>query len=517
MPDAPIRILLVEDDEDDYVVTRDLLREIGSARFQLDWAADYDAGLTALCERRHDVGLVDYRLGAHDGIEFLTAAHAQGCTLPLILLTGQGDHAVDLAAMQAGAADFLTKSQLTPQLLERAIRYSIQQRRAELQRIELSKEHARRQQAETANRAKDEFLAMLAHELRNPLAAIDGAIQLLRHPASGADRETALGVADRQVRHLVRLIDDLLDVSRITQGKIQLSREPLRVADVLRRAAQATRPQIERGRHEFQLDAGPDDLWVHADPTRLEQIVVNLLTNAAKYTDPGGRITLSAAREQDQAVLRCRDTGAGLTPEMLARVFELFAQNRETLDRSQGGLGIGLTLVRMLARLHGGDVTAQSDGPGRGSEFVVRLPAVAPAATAPKGTAPAATAAAAVDRRILVVDDNADAARMLAALLRARGHHVETAGSGAAALETASVFRPDVVLLDIGLPGMDGYEVARRLREQPEARTAFLVALTGYGRPEDRRRSTEAGFDAHLVKPVDLASLQRLLAERPAR
>lgn len=522
LPEVPVhyeesvRVLLIEDDEDDVVMTRALLREIEGIRYELEWISEVEAGLNALEAARHDVCLVDYRLGTHDGIAFLTEAIERGCRIPIILLTGQADHAVDLAAMRAGAADFLSKAQISAQLLERSIRYSIQQKRSEAQRIQLSAEQAARREAEAASRAKDQFLAMLAHELRNPLAAIASALQLLRSPAEAEQAQWALEVGERQVGHLVRLIDDLLDVSRITQGKIQLEKRPLAVSEIVQRAVESVRPQVERRRHNLLVSITSEPLWVEADPTRLEQVAVNLLTNASKYTDEGGRIEIAVRREGEEAVIRVRDNGIGMSPEMVSHVFELFTQIDHSLDRSQGGLGIGLTLVRSLVRMHGGDVTAHSEGPGRGSEFVVRLPT----RPAPVKNRPAPAAAPCINgskRRILVVDDNRDAAKMLGTLLTIQGHDVEIVHDGPKAVSAVRQSPPDVVLLDIGLPEMDGYEVARRMRELPGFNGTLLVALTGYGRAEDRQRSEEAGFDAHLVKPVSQSALQDVLSRAAAR
>jgi PAS domain S-box-containing protein len=366
-----------------------------------------------------------------------------------------------------------------------------------------------------ADRLKDEFLAMLAHELRNPLAPIRNALHIMKQPAAnGAVLGQSRDMAERQVQHMARLLDDLLDVSRISRGKIELRKDLLDLASVLNRTAEAVRPLIEERGHEFSiaLPAGP--LRVEGDATRLEQVMTNLLNNAAKYTDPGGRIALSASREGSEIVLRVKDTGIGIAPDMLPRVFDLFVQAERRLDRSQGGVGIGLTLVRKLVELHGGSVEARSEGHGRGSEFVVRLPA--PAADARGGQTGAEDggrpAPALARHRVLVVDDNVDAADSLAMILRLSGQEVRLAYDGPTALLTAQAFRPQVILLDIGMPGMDGYEVARRLREDPRLKPVLLVAMTGWGQEEDRRRSFLAGFDHHLVKPAEPDVLQRLLA-----
>jgi len=371
-----------------------------------------------------------------------------------------------------------------------------------------------------ADHRKDEFLAMLGHELRNPLSALHNAARLARQPGTTPERLAWTGevIAD-QVRHLTRLVDDLLDVSRITQGKIRLRAEPLDLADVLARAVEAARPSIEEKGHALALAVGPGPLPAEADPTRLEQVFVNLLANAAKYTDPGGKITLAAAREGDDLVVRVGDDGVGIGPEMLPRVFDLFAQVERSLDRSQGGLGIGLTIARRLVELHGGSIEAASDGPGRGSEFAVRLPALAdrpaPRADAPAQAQPPSAPAGA---SVLVVDDNLPSADALAGLLRLSGYRAQAVHDGREAIAEAQRLRPDVVLLDIGLPGLDGYQVAEQLRRVPGMESATIIAITGYGEDHARRRSREVGFDHHLVKPVDYDNLLALLArERSAR
>jgi PAS domain S-box-containing protein len=366
-----------------------------------------------------------------------------------------------------------------------------------------------------ADRRKDEFLAMLAHELRNPLAPIRNALQILREPgADSAAAEQAGAMIERQVQTMVRLVDDLLDVSRITRGKVRLRKEPVALAAVVSRAVESARPLIDANRHELSVRLPDEPAILEADPTRLEQVFANLLNNAAKYTERGGALQLHARVEGGEAEVRVRDSGFGIPPEVLPHVFDLFAQAERTLDRSQGGLGIGLTLVRSLVELHGGRVSAQSEGPGKGSEFVVRLPLlagpVAPPEAADRPEAPAAQAGRPL--RVLVVDDNKDIADSLAFLVRLWGHDVRTSHDGQSALKAARTYRPRVVLLDIGLPGLTGYEVARELRADSGSDEVMLVAITGYGQEEDRRRSRQAGFDLHWVKPVDPAALQRLLA-----
>ena len=366
-----------------------------------------------------------------------------------------------------------------------------------------------------ADRRKNEFLAMLGHELRNPLAPLRNALALLG--PEDPDLETVRWARDlmgRQVRQMVRLVDDLFDLSRIMQGKLDLRKERIELATVVADAVETARPGVEAKGHELivSLPAGPMPL--DADPVRLSQALTNLLNNAAKYSEPGGRIVLSARREGAEVVIGVRDDGVGIAPEMLPRIFDLFVQEGRSADRSQGGLGVGLALVKSLVEMHGGSVQARSEGLGLGSEFLVRLPAPATVAAPGANGDRKPTEARWPCRRILVVDDNKDSANALARLLkRLYGQEVEVAHDGPSALARAATFRPEVILLDIGLPGMDGYEVARRLRGMPGFEAVTLLALTGWGQEEDRRRSLEAGFDHHLVKPVDPEAILDLLTK----
>ncbi len=363
-----------------------------------------------------------------------------------------------------------------------------------------------------ADRQKNDYLAMLAHELRNPLAPVLNALQILRLADDPAMTRRAQDMIERQVRHMARLVDDLLDVSRITRGKIRLRREPLDLCQAIERALESVRPLAESKRIALGFERPSCPLRVEADPTRIEQVMTNLFNNAVKYTEPEGHVRVVAGHEGSDAVVRVLDDGIGIASEMLPRVFDLFTQVDRSLDRSEGGLGIGLTLVRSLVELHNGRVEARSEGLGRGSEFVVRLPAL----TEPEqihnqhDTELRLTSNL---RRVLVVDDNRHAAESLAVLLRLWGHEATLAHDGPATLEAVETSRPQVVLLDIGLPYMNGYEVARRLRRRRDLPDLVLVAMTGYGQDEDRQRSIEAGFDHHLVKPIDLEALRSLLGE----
>ncbi len=377
-----------------------------------------------------------------------------------------------------------------------------------------------RRQAEEAlkhvNRRKDEFLAMLAHELRNPLAPIRNAAQLLNVHSSGKPEiEWARAVIERQTKHLVRLVDDLLDVSRMVSGQITLQKTPVELADVVQNAVEASRPLIRLRKHHLSVELPEKPVTLSADLTRLAQVITNLLNNAAKYTDEGGQIRLDASVDNEVVTIRVRDTGLGVDPDLLPHVFDLFTQADRTPDRSEGGLGIGLTLVKRLVELHGGSVEAHSEGLGSGAEFIVRLPVLAAVngreATRVPARVPVAAAADARSLRILVVDDNVDAADSIAMLLNMEGHQTRSVNTARAALLAVPDFQPEVVLLDIGLPEMDGYEVARRLRSQNALRPIRLVAVTGYGQPADRKRAEAAGFDEHMVKPVEPTALQDFL------
>jgi two-component system, sensor histidine kinase len=376
-----------------------------------------------------------------------------------------------------------------------------------------------RERAEAALRAadarKDEFLATLAHELRNPLAPIRNAAQLLRMKApSLPEIQWARDVIDRQVRLLGRLVDDLLDVSRITSDKIELRKERIDLSSVIRIAVETSRPAIDAAEQQLAIELPPDPVVLDADPVRLAQALSNLLNNASKFTPARGSIHLSVELGADHVAILIRDNGIGIAPEMLLRIFDMFTQADRSLGRHHGGLGIGLTLVKWFVEMHGGTVEARSAGLGKGSEFVVRLPVRADGAEIETSVTAADVDARpmAARQRILIVDDNEDGAETLSRLLRTMGNDVRTAADGLAAVAVAAEFRPHAALLDIGLPRLNGYDAARRIREQSWGRNMLLIAMTGWGQEADRQRSREAGFDHHLVKPVDLDALERLLA-----
>ena len=387
----------------------------------------------------------------------------------------------------------------------------------------LQREIARSRQAEEelqdANRRKDEFLAMLSHELRNPLAPIRNAVELMRRVGSSEQRVImARDVIDRQVTHLACLVDELLDVSRISQGKIVLKKEPVELSKIIAHSVETVRPMIDTREQRLAVEVSARPVWLLGDFARLSQVVANLLNNASKYTGEGGRIRLAAMAGEGVATITVEDNGSGIEPELLPRVFELFVQGERGLDRSQGGLGIGLTLVKRLVELHQGRFEAHSEGPGRGARFKVMLPSISAVRHAESAPAAAASTAQEVyGRRVLVVDDNVDAAESTAAYLRLEGHEVKTVSDGNEALASVRVFAPHVIVLDIGLPGLDGYAVARQLRERGDTSHALLIAMTGYGQKDDRQRAVDAGFDYHFVKPTDPRQIHAAIEQgRPA-
>jgi signal transduction histidine kinase len=389
--DDPIRVLLVDDDRDDFILTRDILQDIPGRHYTLDWTSGYAESLEAICRGDHDVYLIDYRLGERDGLSLWREALDRNCTGPMILLTGVGEMELDLAAMQAGAAGYLEKAHLEPVRLERSIRYACQKKRdeAELEQKvaertrELEQEIAVRRRAEEAlrlaDRRKDEFLATLAHELRNPLVPIRNALGILQLPGGTTKtQQSALEVLNRQIAVMVRLINDLLEMARIARGKLQLDCEPLSLSDVLQAALEVSQPLLDRANVTLTTRIPNDLPALVGDRIRLAQVFANLLNNAAKYTERGGKAELTVTREGKQIVVRVRDTGVGIPADLLPHIFEMFSQVDRSLDRSQGGLGIGLALVRNLIELHGGTVSAHSDGPGTGTEITVYLPIPVP-------------------------------------------------------------------------------------------------------------------------------------------
>ncbi|MBA3589709.1 ATP-binding protein [Methylibium sp.] len=427
---------------------------------------------------------------------------------------GQREEAVRLREQaEQGQAAALAASQVQQQELREANAHLV------LAKLEAD---ALKEAAVTAGRRQDEFLAMLAHELRTPLAPISSAAALLAQADGNPEMLRRIhDIVARQVHHLVRLVDQLLDVSRVTQGRIELHKRPVAVAGIVEQAVQMHQALIDAQRQQLRVHVPVQPLVVDGDPVRLVQVVGNLLHNAAKYTPQGGAIAVTARQEGDAVLIDVQDSGMGIAAEALPHIFELFTQGDHSLARSQGGLGIGLTLVRRLAELHGGSVDAASEGPGRGSAFTLRLPATAPPSAARTLQQDGAAASGRPARRILIVEDNDDAREMLRALLEEAGHRLSTRPDGPSGLAAALAERPEVALVDLGLPGLSGHALAEQLRAQPEGRDVLLVALTGYGQPEDRARSAAAGFDLHAVKPVDVQALlgriEAALSQRESR
>ncbi len=520
--DEPIKFLLVDDVEANLTALEGLLKQDGLGFLK---ARSGPEALEFLLGNEIALAFIDVHMPGMNGFELAEVMRGTRKTrqVPIVFLTAEEvDADLRRRGYELGAVDFLPKPIDSNNLLNKAaVFHELARQRRELEESEARLREANERLAATnrdlarADRNKDEFLAMLAHELRNPLAPLRHASAILSTDRAGPDAaEQAVRMIDRQIGNLARMVDDLLDVARITQGRVELRRQPLELQAVLNSAAGSARAACEAAGQRLLVSLPEQPIAVDGDATRLEQVVVNLLNNACKYSGPGSDIRLSAEIDGEgagrTAVVRVTDNGAGIDPDLLPRIFDLFSQASRSADRSQGGLGIGLTIASRLVTLHGGTLEAASEGLGKGAEFRVRLPvlAAAPAEVPDRRQEPAPGA---TGLRLLVVDDNHDAASSLAMLQELEGHQTRTASSGEEALRVAEEFRPDAVLLDIGLPDLDGLEVARRLRRSEATRTAFLVALTGYGSEQDRARTREAGFDEHLVKPGDLDLLRKLL------
>jgi signal transduction histidine kinase len=521
----PVNILLVDDQPSKLLTYESILGELGENLVKVSSATE---ALEYLL--RHDVAvvLVDVVMPELDGYELaaMIRQHPRFQRTSIIFVSALLLTDLDrLRGYECGAVDYVPVP-VVPEILRAKVSVfaELYRKTRALERLnaELEQRVAERTAAleattaalQEADRRKDEFLAILAHELRNPLAPIRTAVQLLRRrELAEAQSMRAREVIERQVQHLVCLIDDLLDVSRITRGMITLQRERVLIDAVVARAVETARPLIDSRRHELSLELPEELLTVEGDATRLVQIVGNVLHNAAKFMEPGGRITLGVAREDSYAVIRVKDAGMGIPAELVAKIFDLFSQVHQKSESTHGGLGIGLALVRRLVEMHGGVVSATSQGPGHGTEVVVRLPLLGVQSTHVVVQSGDAKKPPSVSpRRILVADDNNDAVEALALQLQLAGHDVRTANDGMEALEVAESFAPQVVLLDLGMPRMDGYETARQIRRKWWGRSATLVALTGWGQQQDRQRTTDAGFDAHLVKPVTEFDLFQAIA-----
>ena len=515
-PAHPEQTVLVADDNADM---REYVARLLRPFWTVETAANGDDALAAIRNRRPDLLLTDIMMPGLDGFGLLRAVreHPSTIHMPVIMLSARAGDEARVEGLEAGVDDYLVKPFSARELIARvATHLGLGRSRQRLAEHAAELELAR-DRLEEATRAKDEFLAMLGHELRNPLAPILTALQLMQLKSAGTV-EKERTIIERQTRHLVRLVDDLLDVSRIARGKFELRKERIETGTVVTRAIELASPLFESRGQRLDVEVPTAGLQVHADASRLAQALANLLTNAAKYTEPTGHIAITARREGPDVTIVVRDDGIGIEPHMLPRIFDLFVQERQALDRSQGGLGLGLAIVRSIMSLHGGSVTAASDGTGKGSEFVLKLPlAVADSRVvdAPGGAhPPLETPGTGIE--VLIVDDNEDASALLAEALELKGHRVQLAADGIAALQLLSSYAPDVALLDIGLPGMDGFELAARLRNDPRLSDLRLVAVTGYGQRADVSRTRDAGFDAHLVKPVDTNELDKVLRELTA-
>jgi len=534
--DEKLNILLVDDQPGKLLTYETMLEELGE---NLVKASSGEQALQQLLKTEFAIVLLDVCMPQLDGFELATLIrqHPRCKNTAIIFISAVQMSDVDRQKGYAlGAVDYVSVP-VVPELLRArvAVFADLYRKTVALERMnqelearvaertaELERDLAERKRLEQAlvkaDRRKDEFLAVLAHELRNPLAPIRTAVDTMwLRPLQDDVLLQCRDVIGRQVEQLTRLVNDLMDVSRITRGTITLQRRPVEVAEVVRRAVETHRPLLDSSRHELSIEVPTEPLVVEGDLTRLSEAVGNLLNNAAKYTNERGRIEIRVVRSGPREVqIRVRDNGMGIPPEMMPAVFEMFTQVDLTLHRSQGGLGIGLALVRELAEMHGGRVEAYSDGLGKGSEFVLTLPLRPDLRATEPPARPVVSAAGAASCRILVVDDNRDAAQSLVVMLRLSGGEVEAAHDGVQALRIAERFRPDLVLLDLGMPGLNGFDVARRIRAEPWGASIKLVAQTGWGQDHDRQRAREAGFDVHLTKPIDHSALMQLLPRRGA-
>ncbi|WP_075289452.1 response regulator [Pararhizobium arenae] len=510
---TPVSFLLVDDLEENLLSLEALLRRDG---LQLLKARSGDQALELLLE--HDVGLafIDVQMPGLNGFELaeLMRGNERTRRVPIIFVTaGSADGQRRFRGYEAGAVDFIQKP-IEPDILRSKadVFFELCRQRQQIaeQRDALEAQAAALKEAD---RRKDEFLATLAHELRNPLAPLRHGLDILRRNPNVEASADVRDMMDRQLVHMIRLIEDLLDVSRVSQGKIELRRQQTRVEDVVRAAIETSHPLMEQAGHKLSVDMPPHPIWLDADQARLSQVVANLLNNAAKYTPAGGSIGVTVAVEGNNAVIDVSDTGVGIPANMRSNIFHLFEQVDHHLDRSQGGLGIGLALVRQLVALHGGTVEALEGRGGRGSIFRVRLPLAAGFDLTPDVPAPPKDDLPSRPLRVLVIDDNVDVANTMGWMLEEIGHDYELVHDGREALQTAHHYRPDVILLDIGLPGMNGYEVCQAFRQDALFTGTPIIAQTGWGQDRDKERASEAGFSHHLTKPVALDTLQETLAK----
>ncbi|HEU4851485.1 MAG TPA: response regulator [Telluria sp.] len=525
------KILVVNDDAASLLALTSLLDQWAEqSNYEVVSARSGQEALRQVLLHDFAVILLDVNMPGMDGFETAETIHQRprSADIPIIFVTAFVADEIDrLKAYQKGAADFLF-TPVIPQILHAKVAVfvalatkneelkrqaaKLSQRTTELTATNkrLVREMEERRDAERKSHAKDEFLAMLGHELRNPLSAITSAASLIGLPGAGPDTITrARSIIQRQSQHLSHIVDDLLDLSRAMSGKILLNRQPVEMAQLMRACFETFRATGRTLEYAVELDTNAD-CWVEGDLTRLEQITSNLIDNALKYTPPGGRIDLVTRVEGEDTVITVRDTGVGIGQDLLPHVFDVFVQGTSSIDRAQGGLGIGLALVRRLVELHGGSVSAHSDGPGTGSTFMIRLPRVSARDSAQPEIKLDATAG---KPSVLLIEDNDDGREMMAMMLTTHGYPVRHAADGVQGVDLASAVVPDVALVDIGLPGIDGYEVARRLRASEPTQNIRLIALTGYGQAEDHRRVMEAGFDMHLVKPVQMDALIEAISQ----
>jgi signal transduction histidine kinase len=506
-------ILIVDDLPEKLLVFETILGNLGENLVMVRSGAE---ALAEVLQREFAVILLDVNMPDIDGLETAEyiRRYKKSAHTPIIFITAYADEMQTAKGYSLGAVDYIL-SPIQPDILRSKVRVFVELHKLQHQsrimaeeRLALERAESGRRAAEEANRLKDEFIAMLSHELRNPLAPIRTANDVIRRVAA-PDPKVALAtdMIERQVTHLVRLVDELLDMARIGRGRITLSKEHLELGKIVTHGLEPVRPMVASRRQTLTITLPPAPVWITGDAFRLSQVITNLANNACKYTPEGGRIEVEASAHQGEAVIVVRDSGVGIEPQLLPRIFELFVQGERSLDRSEGGMGIGLALARQLVQLHQGRIEGHSEGSGKGAVFTVWLPCINPVALEAPAPAPAA-AAASVRRRVLLVDDNADAAESMALLLQLSGHETRVVTESTKVIAACAEFEPHVVILDIGLPVIDGYQLARELRRRQGSRDLTLIAITGYGQTRDRERSREAGFDHHFVKPVNPETLE---------
>jgi signal transduction histidine kinase len=508
---GPVYFLLVDDLEENLLSLEGLLRRDGLVLLR---ARSGTAALELLLQYDVALAILDVQMPEMDGYELAELMRGTERTrrVPIIFVTaGAADRQHRFRGYETGAVDFLNKP-IEPDILrsKASVFFELYQQRDQIvaQRDEL---RAYADALTEADRRKDEFLATLAHELRNPLSPIRNGLDILRASPTAPNAEEIRDMMDRQLSHLVRLVDDLLDVSRVSQGKVELRKEQIAVSELIKTAVEASEPLISAGRHELILDPPNAEVWLDADLTRLSQVVSNLLNNAAKYTPEGGRIVLSARRERNEVLISVSDNGIGIPSDMLPRVFDLFTQVPDNRDRSRGGLGIGLALVKQLVEMHGGSIAAESAGRGNGSSFRLRLPVVEAAPASSTAEPPLPILCDDATLKVLVVDDNFDVAQTMGWMIEAIGHDYRMVHESKLAVQAAREYRPDAILLDINMPGMDGYAVCRALREHTLFDDTVIIAQTGWGQTQDRASTGKSEFDHHLTKPVNMGRLEQVL------